>query len=316
MRVKKRYFYFLIPAVLILLVAGLTFYYPVSLKPADVSVGENFEEQLIESERKINPTPGTEKKIIWANPEKTRTRTSIVYIHGFSATNKEISPTAELLAKKYNANLFLTRLTGHGLGSDGMKDVRVDKLLADAEEALLIAKKLGDQVVIIGTSTGAMLSLYLSYKYPDDVFVQILISPNFRPKRWESWLLKGPFGSLMAKMFIGEYYEFKPANSQNETFWTSRYPSAAVAEMMNLIGGIRSLPLSRIRVPTLVLYTEQDRVVSVDLIKKYFNKLGSPKKKLQQVLAPHHVLAGEILSPKTTHSVVVFCDDFLNGILR
>ncbi|MDD4273595.1 MAG: hypothetical protein PHG14_07705 [Desulfobacter postgatei] len=37
-----------------------------------------------------------------------------VYIHGFSATRKETAPLSDLVAKTLNANLFYTRLSGHG----------------------------------------------------------------------------------------------------------------------------------------------------------------------------------------------------------
>ncbi|TIP53097.1 MAG: alpha/beta hydrolase, partial [Mesorhizobium sp.] len=60
---------------------------------------------------------GLEKEIIWANPMvHARTPLSIVYIHGFSASKGEVRPLPDEVADQLDANLFYTRLTGHGQG--------------------------------------------------------------------------------------------------------------------------------------------------------------------------------------------------------
>ncbi|TIR08816.1 MAG: alpha/beta hydrolase, partial [Mesorhizobium sp.] len=58
---------------------------------------------------------GLEKEIIWANPMiHARTPLSIVYVHGFSASKGEVRPLPDEVADQLDANLFYTRLTGHG----------------------------------------------------------------------------------------------------------------------------------------------------------------------------------------------------------
>ena len=54
------------------------------------------------------------KKILWAGKSSQKTSLSIVFIHGFSATRVELSPVIEEVAKSLGANVFFTRLTGHG----------------------------------------------------------------------------------------------------------------------------------------------------------------------------------------------------------
>ena len=59
--------------------------------------------------------PGLQKEIVWANPAtKTKTPLAIVYIHGFSASKGEVRPLPDKVASALGANLFFTRLTGHG----------------------------------------------------------------------------------------------------------------------------------------------------------------------------------------------------------
>jgi hypothetical protein len=50
---------------------------------------------------------GTEKSILWYDEnQKEKTPWSIVYLHGFSASRREISPVVETLAKNLKANVF------------------------------------------------------------------------------------------------------------------------------------------------------------------------------------------------------------------
>ena len=60
--------------------------------------------------------PGTQKRIVWAGEAGARTTFSIVYIHGFSATSEEIRPVPDNVAEALGANLYYTRLAGHGRG--------------------------------------------------------------------------------------------------------------------------------------------------------------------------------------------------------
>ena len=60
-------------------------------------------------------TPGAEKTVVWANPERReQTPLALVYLHGYSATRQETAPLCDEVAKRLGANLYYTRLTGHG----------------------------------------------------------------------------------------------------------------------------------------------------------------------------------------------------------
>ncbi|NNF28661.1 MAG: alpha/beta hydrolase, partial [Gemmatimonadetes bacterium] len=59
-------------------------------------------------------TPGTAKSVAWAGAPGARTPFAVLYFHGFSATSMEARPLPERMAERLGANLFRTRLTGHG----------------------------------------------------------------------------------------------------------------------------------------------------------------------------------------------------------
>ncbi|NNM67255.1 MAG: hypothetical protein HKM06_04485, partial [Spirochaetales bacterium] len=68
---------------------------------------------LIQKESQfLSLKPWAAKKILWADPaHKSKTKISLVYLHGYSATRKEISPSVEDLAAQIGANVFFTRYT-------------------------------------------------------------------------------------------------------------------------------------------------------------------------------------------------------------
>lgn len=128
---------------------------------------------------------GLEKEIIWANPMvHARTRLSIVYIHGFSASKGELRPLPDEVADQLDANLFFTRLTGHGQDGAAMTQGSLNAWINDYEEALAIGRAIGDKVIVISTSTGGSLAAWAATQpgASDGVAAIAFISPNFGVK--------------------------------------------------------------------------------------------------------------------------------------
>ena len=101
--------------------------------------------------------PGLEKSIIWAGAPHQRTRYAIVYIHGFSASKEELRPVPDRIAVALGANIFYTRLTGHGRTAEAMREASVAAWMQDLAETFQIGSMIGDKVIIISCSTGGTL---------------------------------------------------------------------------------------------------------------------------------------------------------------
>src|SRR5882724_10326331 len=56
-----------------------------------------------------------EARIIWADSTKKKTPYSVVYLHGFSASQGEGDPVHREFAKTFGCNLYLSRLADHGV---------------------------------------------------------------------------------------------------------------------------------------------------------------------------------------------------------
>jgi esterase/lipase len=261
--------------------------------------------------------PDTEKRIRWYQDRKnSKTPYSLVYLHGFSATRQEISPVVELVADALGANLFETRLAGHGLQQHALQGVRAEDWLADAAEALTVGAAIGDQVIVMGTSTGATLAMAMvgnpSFAKVSSI---ILLSPNFGPKDTSAEFLTWPGGPQLAYLVVGETRSWKPFNELQAKYWSTTYPMDAVVEMMRLVDYVRSkLPL-RLEQDLLVFYSPADTVVETDRTVEAFGEIDSPHKQLIVIPAStdpsNHVIAGNIMSPENNGLVVEDIVDFV-----
>jgi hypothetical protein len=89
--------------------------------------------------------PDNEARIIWANDSVPQiTNYSIVYLHGFSASQKEGDPVHRNIAKEFDCNLYLTRLSEHGIDtSEQLLNLTAENYWESAKQALAVGKKLG-----------------------------------------------------------------------------------------------------------------------------------------------------------------------------
>ncbi len=198
--------------------------------------------------------PGTEKKIVWAHVPGEQTPLAIVYVHGFSASRQDTAPLAARIAGKLHANLYSTRLSGHGRGSEAMLDGSVNSWLDDMHEGMEIGKRLGQRVVLMGISTGGTLAVWQAvHSDRDEIAALVLLSPNFGPADHRTEILTWPWGAQLAELLVGKTRSWKPVNEAHGRYWTSSYPVRALLPMMGLVKMVRSLDLQTIKAPTLVI---------------------------------------------------------------
>lgn len=263
--------------------------------------------------------PDTEKRIRWyAGRRNTKTRHAIVYLHGFSATRQEIAPVSELVADALGANLFETRLSGHGLIEGSLVGVRAEDWLDDAAEALAIGAEIGEEIVLMGTSTGATLALAMvGHPASDRVSTLVLLSPNFAPGDPNAEFLTWPGGPQLAHLVAGDTRSWTPRNTLQARYWSTTYPMDAVIEMMRLVKYVRSqLPMG-LEQSLLVMYSPADTVIDTSRITHAFEQMDSPHRQLLTIPSSgdpsNHVLAGDIMSPENnalvTAAIVRFVEN-------
>lgn len=265
---------------------------------------------LSQSEAKVSGLkPGTAKGIVWAHADKQATEWAVVYVHGFSASRLETAPVADDLAKALGANVFYTRLTGHGLPGEAMGEATAQDWLADTLEAVRIGKTLGRKVLLISCSTGSTLATWLATS-PDAAMVDahVFISPNFGLKNKASELVNGHWGHKIAYAVTGPKVVSNSDNPRDAEGWTQSYPTKALFPMLALVKKVRDSDLGNFKTPVLVLYSEKDETVDPTETKEAVARFGS----VQKILTPvdfsqskgQHVLAGEIRDPQAVTPMV------------
>ncbi len=288
------------------------------LKP--VALPDDLERYLAESEARFTDiTPGAEKTIVWANAAKTKTPLAIVYLHGYSATRQEVAPLCDLVAARLGANLFYTRLTGHGRSGAAMAEADANDWLNDTVEALEIGKRLGDRLIVVGVSTGGTLAAWLATR-PESAaaLAYVLISPNFAPKDANSQILTWPWGEQLARLVVGPEYSWTPHNDRQARYWAHRYPAKALLPMMALVKYVRALELEAVRAPLLVIYSPNDQVVNPREVERAYARFGATVKEIKTVTRSEnpesHVLAGDILAPGATPAMAETVLEFVSRV--
>lgn len=260
--------------------------------------------------------PSLRKRIVWQTPNKIKTPFSILYLHGFSASPMEMTPIPEKIAEAMRANLYLPRLTGHGTknGLD-LLNTKPQSWLQDAFEAFEVARRLGDEVIIIGNSMGAALTLWLTSQQYGRVHSQVLLSPYFKLNHPIGAFMDTHVGYQIARSFSGNWRNLHPQNALQELYWTTTYPLRAVGNTTALVKYLsKNIDYSRVQVPTQVVYTHHDKTVDSKAIENRFTRIGSSLK----VLVPfddsnQHVLAGDAIQKEQN---LVLIDNILRFIRR
>lgn len=254
--------------------------------------------------------PDDTKQIVWSGVTGQKTPYSIVYLHGFSATKWEIRPVPDRVAAGLKSNLYFARLSGHGRSNAAMGEPAAGDWVEDVAEAMAIGRRLGDRVILVGTSTGGTLAALAATdpQLSQGLAGVVLISPNFELRNRMAWMLELPYARTWLSWFAGTERSFQPFNADHAKHWTMTYPTAAVFPLVALIRHMRDVDLGTAHVPALFLWSPDDKVIDPKAVEAAAANWGGPVTMVQETLDDqddpmHHVIAGNILSPDKTQQV-------------
>jgi esterase/lipase len=255
--------------------------------------------------------PNNEAKIIWADTLKPqKTNYAFLYVHGFSASQMEGDPVHRQVAAAFNGNLVLARVAGHGEKTSDMTlaHVSADDYYASVENYLAIAKKVGQEVVVMGTSFGGAMTLYLASKHPE-IKAIILYGPCIEVADPNAAMLDNPWGIQLARLIKGSDFNDIPSkNALHDAYWNLHYRLEAIVEMQNFLTHTMNKEVfSQVKIPVLLTYyyrdeAHQDQVVSVKAMQKMFPELGTSTALKREIAFPesgNHVITSPILGNKT-----------------
>lgn len=316
-------------ALLAILVVGTGIWLFVPGEPVDTEIsfdvnglGGDLDGYLAQAESRFDDiTEGVEKRIIWASEAGATTPISIVYIHGFSATSEEIRPIPDMLAEQLGANLYYARLKGHGRGALAMAEPVAGDWLEDTAEALAIGRRIGDVVLVIATSTGGTAAAIAA---TDPALMErvagiAMISPNFRVRSPAAVIMEWPLARSWAAIVAGAERSFAPVNDAHGKYWTTLYPTTALIPMAALVKYAREADYSKVSIPALFIFSDDDAVVSAETTRAMSTRWGGPVELAPREMGEgddpfNHVIAGDILSPGQTDATVQLLKTWIEGL--
>lgn len=294
--------------------------------PAVPAIDAGLTHYIQEQESRHKLKPDNEARIVWANDSlHEQTEYAIVYLHGFSASQEEGNPVHRKIAKEFGCNLYLSRLSEHGIDTvDALYNMTAESLWESAKQAYAIGRQLGKKVILMGTSTGGSLALQLAATYPE-ISGLILYSPNIAINDPNAWILNNPWGLQIARLVKGSHYIIAKNNTdQYKQYWNKQYRLEAAVQLEEYLETtMNTNTFGAVKQPALCLYyfkdnEHQDDVVKVSAMKDMMASLGTSEDQERMTALPNagsHVLASPIQSKDIT-SVERETADFLQKVMH
>lgn len=289
--------------------------------PATISTIENY---LAEKESKFDDIkPNNEARIIWLDTPGVKTNYVLLYLHGFSASGQEGEPIVSDFAKRYGCNAYLPRLVEHGRShEDVFKNLTAEQLMASAQEALAVAKLLGDSIILMSCSTGGTLSLPLAADHPE-IKAIITYAPNIDIADSKSAMIVKPWGLQLMRLAMGDKFREYEVNEEMAKYWTNRYRLEGLVALKNLVNStMTEATFEKVKQPIYVGYyykndEEKDDIVSIPRMHEMIDQIGTPNDQKQIEAfdeAGSHVINSSICS-KQLNDVRAATFEFADNIL-
>lgn len=326
MKGKLRLFTWIILAVAIVY-AGIYFItfprYTYTQKKLPGSFEEFYREKLKISARE-GVKPGNEERLLRASPGKTPI--AILYIHGFTASRAEGEEVMDRAARREGANIYYLRVPGHGTSIEDLARYSYRDFLDASIEALLMMPKLGERVVVAGTSMGGTIATWLAANYPDKVDGVILCSPFYDYVDPMGRIFEYPGGQGFAELLKGKINYAKRGPTSIEG-WQGYWYGKRYFSSVKTLDDLRKLTANdsayrNITDPVLLLYyyrdeKNQDSGASVAAMKDAYGKFNggraNPKSRAVAIADGDHVLMSKWVKADRK-KVEEACVEFLRAI--
>ena len=231
------------------------------------SIGPDPEAYLAAREAEhANIRAGLAKEIVWADHGSPAAHANLHRLCAwlFRPRRAKCAPLPDLVASELGANLFYTRLTGHGQDGAAMAQATAERLdrrhrRGPGHRARHWRPRGGD-----GDLHGPPRWRAGRRQDPnlaEGVAAMVLIAPNYRINGTGAGLLSGPWGAQLARLLLGPERGFEPENELQASLWTSTYPTSALMPLAATVAMTRTSPVEDIDIPALFVFSNADKIV-------------------------------------------------------
>lgn len=222
-------------------------------------------------------------------------------IHGLSSTPWEVRPVGLALREAgFHAESFW--LPGHGTTPEELAQVRWRDWVAAAERHFDRLSEEHEQVVVLGTSLGGSLALWLAARR------EVAAVVSMGGAVWLHW------GARFVRL-LSRVWRFQKKPTKGSAIFDEQaralhpsYPKMslrALGEMYDLTNQVRPL-ISRITAPLLVMHARQDSVIAAKNATWIYEQAQSRKKKLLWLENSDHIITEDFDHPIVTREAVAW----------
>ncbi|MDI1232043.1 MAG: alpha/beta fold hydrolase [Methylobacter sp.] len=236
----------------------------------------------------------------------------ILLIHGLLASPAELRAYGEYLVKQGYMVLGI-RLKGHGTSPHALRDQSWEDWYGCVQRGFNILKAHCPRIFVAGFSTGGALALKLAAEHYPEMVGVIAVSVPIKFVNPAFMLVSLLHGTNTLVGWVSAFEGVKPFIDNEPEHPTINYrntPVRALYELRLLIAQLDEL-LPQISLPVLVVYGDQDPIVSVKGAPIIMDKLGSQHKQIQVIKAQRHGILMENIG-----GIWGVIDGFLNELRK
>ncbi len=265
---------------------------------------KEFYAQKLKKSKELNVRPKNEERFI---QYADKTPITILYIHGYGASRAEGELVVDRISKELKANTYYLRLPGHGTNVEDQARVSGKDHLDEVITTLKMMQKLGDKVIVIGTSMGGMIATYIAASNPELIDALVLVSPAYRyagffPKTATFY----PVFKLITTVMERKPTAPIPPDKDNwSLYWYPNQYMRSMRQIYQLQSLVSNESVYRnVAQPVMLLYyykdeNNQDKAASVDGMKEAYELFNNGKPNPMSRKEPQSV-GGHVLTSKYT----------------
>ncbi|MBL6986105.1 MAG: alpha/beta fold hydrolase [Methylobacter sp.] len=234
----------------------------------------------------------------------------VLLVHGLLASPAELRTYGEYLVKQ-GYTVLGVRLKGHGTSPHALRDQSWEDWYGCVQRGFNILKVHCSGIFVVGFSTGAALALKLAAEHYPEMTGVVAVSVPLKFVNPAFMLVPLLHGTNKLVGWVSTYEGVKPFIDNEPEHPTINYrntPVRALYELRLLMVHLDDL-LPQISLPTLVVYGDEDPIVSSKGAPIIMDKLGSKHKQIQAIKSQRHGILMENISG--TWGVI---DGFLNEL--
>jgi esterase/lipase len=232
----------------------------------------------------------------------------VLLVHGLLATPAELRAYGEYLVKQ-GYTVLGVRLKGHGTSPYALRDQSWEDWYGCVQRGFNILKVHCPHIFVVGFSTGGALALRLAAEHHPEMIGVIAVSVPLKFVNPAFMLVPLLHGTNKLVGWVSAFEGVKPFIDSEPEHPSINYrytPVRALYELRLLIAQFDDV-LPRISMPVLILYGDEDPVVSPKSAPIIMGKLGSKFKQIHAVKSHRHGILMENIDG--TWGVI---DGFLN----